>query len=464
MLESKHSGEKLTSIEVHDIVCHIADAVLSGGIRRSAIISLFDKDDNIMLNCKGNFNVEIVNGGFHYNPNTKTYEGEVFYKNKAHFISLSEYGFTDFSKNKSLPWYYFEPQRARANNSVVLKRDETSEDEFRTLFQKTKQSGAGEPGFFWTNDYDIVCNPCGEISLSSNSFCNLTEINVSTIKNQKDLLDRVEAATIIGTLQATYTDFHYLSKEWQENTEKDALLGVSLTGIADIDYTKFNWSEAANYAKLINEECAKNFGINSASRITTVKPSGTGSLALGTASGIHSRYAPFYKRNIRYNKSEAIAQYLSTNHPDIVSDELGNTTNIVVTLPVKSPKTSSFRNESALDFLARIKYFSDTWINHGHITGKNKHNISCTVNIREDEWDQVADWMWENRECYNGISVLPYDNGTYKQAPFEEITEKEFNSMERNMKSFDFTKVIEYDDRTELKGEVACSGGACEII
>ncbi len=305
---------------------------------------------------------------------------------------------------------------------------------------------------------------CNEISLMSNSFCNLTEINVSTLKNQKDLLDRVEAATIIGTLQATYTDFHYLSKEWQENTEKDALLGVSLTGIADIDYTKFDWTEAANYARLINEEWAQKLGINSASRITTCKPAGTSSLALGTASGIHARYAKYYKRNIRYNKIEPIAQYLIKYHPEVVADEIGNSTNIVVTIPIKSPKNSILRTETALEFLERIKYFAETWIYHGHITGDNKHNISCTVNIRsEEEWKEVCDWMWENREIYNGISLLPYDNGSYRQAPFEEIDEKEYNRLSKLLNEFDFTKVIEDEDNTELKGEVACSGNQCEI-
>ncbi len=160
ILDSKDEGSKLRPIDVYDIVCHIADCVLSGGIRRSAILTLFDKDDALMLNCKGNFGVETVNGGFHFNPTTNTYEGEVFYKNKAHFISLNEWSFNEFSKLKTLPWYYFEPQRARSNNSVVMKRSNTTRDEFESIFEKTKKSGAGEPGFFWTNNYDILANPC----------------------------------------------------------------------------------------------------------------------------------------------------------------------------------------------------------------------------------------------------------------------------------------------------------------
>lgn len=464
ILESKEEGDKLKPIEVHDIVCHIADAVLSGGIRRSACISLFDKDDDEMLNCKGNFPVEVVNGGFHLNPKTQSYEGEVFYKNKAHFISLSPYSFEEFSKLKTLPWYYFEPQRARSNNSVVLKRSSTTREEFDTIFTKTKLSGAGEPGFFWTNNYDVGTNPCAEISLVGSSFCNLTEVNVSTLASQEDLEKRVEAATLLGTLQASFTDFHYLSSAWKENTEKDSLLGVSLTGIADIEYNLYDWTKAANVAVETNKVWSDRLGIRSAARITSIKPSGTTSLALGTASGIHSRYSKFYKRNIRYNKTEPIAQYMIINHPEAVEDEIGNPSNIVVTLPIKSPEKSRFRTEHPVDFLKRLKYFSKSWIKNGHVTGDNKHNISCTINVSsEKEWEEVREWMWTNREIYNGISLLPYDNGTYVQAPFQEITEDEYNTLFASLKEFDFTKVIEMSDLTDLKGEVACGANGCEI-
>lgn len=274
-LDKKEDGQKLSSIEVHDIVCHLADAVLSGGIRRAALISFFDKDDQDMLNCKGNFKVEVYNGGFHYNDKTKVWEGEVLYKNKAHYISLNSKQFDIFLQNKSLPWYWFEPQRARSNNSVVLLRNDVTKDEFDVLWDSVKNSGAGEPGFFWTNDKEICGNPCLEISLKSRQFCNLTSINFSTIKDNEDFKERAWAATLIGTLQAGYTDFHYLSSKWQENTEDDALLGVSLTGIGDNkNYSEFDWNGITQYITEVNKEIAEKIGINPAARITAIKPEG----------------------------------------------------------------------------------------------------------------------------------------------------------------------------------------------
>jgi len=314
---------------------------------------------------------------------------------------------------------------------------------------------------FFANN--ILVKNCGEVSLQQRSFCNLTEINVSTIENQEDLLQRVWAATVIGTIQAAYTNFHYLSKEWQDNVEEEALLGVSLTGIADVDYTKFNWKEAAEYSKKINEQYAKIIGINSAHRITNIKPSGTSGLTLGTSSGIHARHAKYYKRNIRYNKIEPIAQYLMKNHKQIVQDEIGNELNIVVSIPVKSPEGSVTRSETALQFLSRVKYFLENWIIPGHTEGPNKHNISCTINVKNGEWEKIEKWMWENKELYNGISLFPFDGGHYVQAPFEEITEEEYDNLSKLITDIDLTQVIEYADNTELREEVACSGNACEV-
>jgi len=463
ILAQKNEGEKLTSIEVYDIVCIIADAVLSGGIRRSSLICLFDKDDKDMLNAKGNFKVQIDNGGFHFNRQTNFYEGEVLYNNKAYYIVLTKKQYEEFMLKKTLPWWYFEPHRARSNNSITLMREDTTYDEFKEIWKLIKENGTGEPGFYWTNDKDYGINPCAEISLKSRQFCNLTEVNLSTVIDQKDLEERIRAAAIIGTLQASYTDFHYISNEWKENAEKDALLGISLTGIADIDYTKFDWESAAKVALDTNTEFAAKIGINKASRLLTIKPSGTTSLVLGTSSGIHARYAPYYIRRIRYNKNEPIAQYLINNHPEIVEDEFGNSENIVVSIPISAPADSRFRTESAIEFLERVKFFLDNWIKLGHIKGPNTHNVSCTVNIKNNEWREVERWAWENRFDYNTIAVLPYDNGTYIQAPFEEIDEIKFNELNQYAKEIDLTNVFETEDLTSHRQEVACAGNACEI-
>lgn len=465
ILDKKEDGTKLTTLEVHDIICLIADAVLSGGIRRAALISFFDKDDTEMLNCKGNFKVDVLNGGFHFNEKTKVWEGEVLYKNKAHYISLQQKQFDTFVESKSLPWYWFEPQRARSNNSVVLLRKNVTKEEFDDLWTIVKNSGSGEPGFFWTNNIDICGNPCLEISLKSRQFCNLTSINFSSIVDDVDFKERAWAATFIGTLQTGYTDFHYLSTKWKDNTEKDALLGVSLTGIGDNkNYKNFDWKSITQYITQVNEETAKLIGVNPASRITTIKPEGTTSTALGTSSGIHARFGKFYIRRLRYNKNEPIAQYLINNLPDLVEEEFGNPNGIVVSIPQKSPDDSILRDESALDSLERVKFFHENWIQPTHKKGENTHNVSCTINIKTKEWEKVREWMWTNRECYSGISVYPFSDSTYIQPPFEECTEKEYDRLFQFINDIDLTKVIEDTDSTDLKDQLACSGSSCDII
>lgn len=467
LLSSKEVGTKLAPIDVHDIVCHLADATLSGGIRRSAAIVLFDRDDMDMLTCKSNFKVDVLNGGFHLNPQTNCYDGAVTYKGKTYNISL--YGdeqFQEFNVSKSLPWWNFEPQRGRANNSVVLKHGEVDKDYFLHLWKIIQDSGCGEPGFFWTNDYDLGVNPCVEISLNTNQVCNLTEINFSTIESQPDFNQRAWAATIIGTLQASFTDFYYVNSDWIDITKKEALLGVSMTGIADRPdlLPILNWKETTDLILKTNEEFSKVLGINPAARISCTKPSGSTSCVLGTASGIHARHSKYYIRRIRYNKQESIAQYLQMFHPEMIEDEMGNDLNIVVSIPQKSPDTSITReDEHPLDLLERVKFIHTNWIKPTHRTGQNTHNVSCTVSIKDNEWNDVGEWMWENRESYTGLSVLPFDGGSYVQAPFEEIDEETYNNMMKNLKELDITQVKEDGDYTDLQGELACSGGQCEV-
>jgi ribonucleoside-diphosphate reductase alpha chain len=416
LLSHKDTGDKLTSIEVHDMVCHIADAVLAGGIRRAALISLFSADDSEMISAKaGN-------------------------------------------------WWEKNPQRGRANNSVVLMRHRITKEFFMDLWERVKASGAGEPGFYFSNDKDWGTNPCCEIGLRPYQFCNLVEVNSSDLIAQSDYEARVRAATFIATLQASYTDFHYLRDVWQRNTEKDALIGVSMTGIASGAVLKLDMKAGAKIVEAENKRVAKMIDIRPAARTTCVKPAGTTSLVLGTSSGIHAWHNDYYIRRIRVGKNEAVYNHLAIHHPELVEDEYFRPHDTaVISVPQKAPAMAILRGESALDLLKRVEQISRDWVRPGHRRGQNSHNVSATISIRDGEWDAVRDWMWKNRKVYNGLSVLPADGGTYKQAPFEDCTEEEYEKLLFSLKELDLTKVIEYNDNTNLTGELACAGGACEV-
>ena len=417
ILNAKEDGSTLSSIEVHDIICHIADAVLAGGIRRAALISLFSAADDEMISCK------------------------------------------------SGDWWESNPQRGRANNSAVLMRHKITEDFFMNLWKRVELSGAGEPGIYLNNDKDWGTNPCCEIALRPFQFCNLCEVNVSDIESQDDFNARVKAAAFIGTLQAGYTDFHYLREVWKETTERDALIGVSMTGIGSGSVLEYDMSDAAKIVNKENARVAKLIGINKSARSTTVKPAGTTSLVLGTSSGIHAWHNDYYVRRMRVGKNEAIYTYLSVNHPELIEDEFFRPHDTaVISVPQKAPEGSIMRTESPFDTLERVKRVATEWVKPGHRTGSNSHNVSATISLREDEWDEAGKWMWENRNHYNGLSVLPYNGGTYTQAPFEDIDEAKFNEMSKVLSNVDLTKVVELDDNTDLSGELACAGGNCEVV
>jgi ribonucleoside-diphosphate reductase alpha chain len=339
-----------------------------------------------------------------------------------------------------------------------------SEEEFMSLWKRIEASGSGEPGIYWTNDLDWGTNPCCEIGLRPFQFCNLCEVNVSDIKDQDDLNERVAIASFFGTLQAGFFDFHYLRPIWQKTTQKDALLGIGMTGIGSGEILKYDLELVANTAKTMNRDLSALIGTNEAARITCIKPSGTTSLVLGTASGIHAWHAPHYLRTMRFNKNEDIAMYLEINHPELCEDDvLRPKDTVCVRIPVKAPEGSIFRTESPLDTLERVKKFSIEWVKAGHNNGANTHNVSATVSIT-DEWEVVGQWMWDNREVYNGLSVLPFFGGTYKQAPFEDITEEEYNNRIKSLKSIDLTKVMEIDDTVNFGAIAACSGPeGCEV-
>jgi ribonucleoside-triphosphate reductase len=416
ILRTKEDRSKLTDIECHDIQCHIADAVLAGGIRRAAMISLFDLDSDAMLNCKaGN-------------------------------------------------WWENNPQRGRANNSVVLLRHKIDKKTFDKVWERIEASGSGEPGIYLTNDKDWGTNPCCEIALRPYQFCNLTEINMADIEDQEDFNARASAASFIGTLQASYSDFHYLRDIWRKNTEKDALLGVSMTGIASKSNLNLNYEEAAQVVKETNNVISAALNINRAARSTAVKPAGTTSLVLGTSSGIHAWHNDYYIRRMRLGKNEAIYSYLAINHPELLEDEYFNpTSQAVISVPQKAPDGAITRHESTLDLLERVKLISKDWVKQGHSKGNNTHNVSCTVSVRDDEWKIIGEWMWVNKEYYNGLSVLPYHGGTYKQTPFEDCTKEQYEEMMSTLKDVDLSRVIEVQDNTNFSESAACGGGNCEI-
>jgi len=417
ILENKNDGDELKPIEVHDIICHIADAVLAGGIRRAALISLFSADDDEMISCK------------------------------------------------SGAWWEQNPQRGRANNSALLLRHKVTKEFFMGLWKKIEASGAGEPGFVFSNDKDWGTNPCAEIALRPFQFCNLCEVNVSDVESQEDYNARVKAAAFIGTLQAGYTDFHYLRPIWKRTTEKDALIGVSMTGIGSGTVLKFDMKEAAKAVKEENERVAAILGINKAARTTTVKPAGTTSLVLGCSSGIHAWHSDYYIRRMRVGKNEAIYTYLAINHPELVEDEFFRPHDTaVIGVPQKAPEGAILRTESPIQLLERVKRVAQEWIKPGHRSGVNMHNVSATISIRDHEWPAVGEWMWENQDAYNGLSVLPFSDHSYKQAPFEDCTIETYDKLFATLSEVDLSGVVEMADFTDVKGEAACAGGACEIV
>ena len=410
---------RLTTLDCYDMCCFFSDAVMAGGIRRSAMIALFDKDDELMLHAK---------------------EGE---------------------------WWKENPQRGLANNSVQFDRDTTTKEEFDHIFEVAKKSDCGEPGVVWTSNRDWLINPCAEISMPSMGFCNLTSINLGTVGSQEDFNERAYYASVIGTLQASYTDLKYIRPGWKTNADKAALIGVSLTGIASHpDPSKIDFKQAVAAVRRANEEIADMIGINRAERLTTVKPDGTGSLLLGTSSGIHAWHAKHYIRRVRIAKIEPIYEYMKKNFPELVEDDIMKPDNrAVLSMVVRAPDGAiTRRNETALEFLERVRYVYENWVTPGHNTGDNFNNVSCTVSIKNHEWDEVREWMWANRDNYTGISLLPYSDASYQQAPLEDTNEEVYKEFEAKKYVFDLGSIKEEQNFVNFGQEAACHGGSCEVI
>ena len=434
LIEDK--GEKrLRSIDVCDILCYCADAVLSGGVRRSALSFIFDKNDDLMMNAK---------------------TGD---------------------------WFSENPQRARGNNSVLLLRSDVKIDEFKSIINKTREFG--EPGFVFANDSRQLLNPCFEINFIPETedevcgvqFCNLTSINGALTDTKDKFILHARYAALIGTLQAGYLEFPYLSRAARKITEQEALLGVSITGMMDnpdILLDKDSQKEAALAAVETNEIWAKKLGVNPAARITCVKPEGTSSIILGAASGIHPHHSRRYFRRIQCNKLDNVYNFFKMYNPDLCEESVwsANKTDDVLTFPVEIPQGAIVKEDlTAIKHLGIIKNAQENWVNYGtskHNKKNIKHSVSCTVLVDEDEWDKVVKYLFENRENFTAVSLLPKTGDKiYKQAPMEAVISKEdekrFEKLYKEIEKVDYTKLEEAHDETKPQDEVACGGNGCEI-
>lgn len=415
ILDSKEVGSKLTSLEIHDIACHCADAVLAGGVRRSAMCCLFSFDDVDMLTCKsGN-------------------------------------------------WWELNPQRGRANNSATILRHRVSKEDLEKFWDFVVANNSGEPGMYFTNNADWGFNPCFEASLRFGQFCNLTTLNALAIDSQEKFNDLCKAATIIGTLQASYTDFHYIREFWRETTEKDALIGVSITGIACGSLDNLDLSEGAQVVLETNETVSGMLGINKAARTTLLKPEGSTSLIFGSASGIHDWYDNYYIRRITILKDDPIYPYLMEKIPDLMEDNVFKPhLESFAAMPMKA-NSNGYIDSSTFDMLERVRRYSVDWIKSGHRTGDNMHNVSCTIFVSKHEWSDVLDWIWDNRNDFACMSFFPKDDTVYTQAPHETIDKEEYDRRLSMVGNIDL-KEVSTTKETDFTLEAACAGGACEII
>lgn len=483
---------RLKNIDIYDILMYCSDAVLSGGIRRSATIAIFDKNDTEMIESKCLCKVgDIIQISQYTKFNRSTEKEEnrfrvkLFYKNDFRDADLSEWELDQVKRDGVVSWVHLESQRARSNNSVLLVRDQTTEEEFAKIVERTKMWG--EPGFVFANTDDTMFNPCCEVGFipvtedgqCGVQMCNLTTINGSKVHNMETFKLCVEAATIIGTLQAGYTNFPYLNRAAKKLTEQEALLGVSITGIfdsPDFFLQSDNLVVGSHYATQVNEEWARKIGIRPAARVTCIKPEGSGSIVLECySSGITPCHAsPRFVRRIQANKLDNIYQYfkLYNDHATEPSVWSNTATDDVIVFPITVPDNVYVKsNLTALQHLEIIKNFQKNWVNTGvseHNKKPVKHSVSCTVVVQDHEWDKVIKYVFKNRNFFSAVSFISaIGDKIYKQAPNEKMVTdsdiKYFNDLLAKWQDVDYDKLIEYDDYTTITETVACAGGACQI-
>ena len=424
-------GRKLNAMECHDIVCKTGEVVVVGGVRRSALISLSNLSDQRLRMAK------------------------------------------------SGAWWDTNPERALANNSVAY-TEKPDAGIFMKEWLSLYESKSGERGIFnrvsaqekarqngrRNADWDFGTNPCSEIILRPNQFCNLTEVVVRPTDSMNTLLDKVEIATILGTMQATLTNFGYLRKRWQDNTEEERLLGVSLTGIMDSTLLNKNDSKLVDRlnklrekAVVVNKEWSSTLGIPQSTAITCVKPSGTVSQLVDSASGIHARHNPYYIRTVRGDNKDPLTEFMKSqgipNEPDVMKPE--HTT--VFSFPMKTAKDAVFRTSmSAIEQLEMWKTYAVHWC---------EHKPSVTISVKEQEWVNVGNWCWDNFDYLSGVSFLPFSDHTYKQAPYQDIDEEQYKKLHSEMpKNIDWGKLQDFEKEDNTKGtqELACTAGVCELV
>ena len=421
----KAAGRKLRPIEVHDIVCKIAEVVVVGGVRRSALISLSDIGDPELRDCK------------------------------------------------SGRWWETASHRALANNSGAHDQ-KPSMMVFMEEWTALMKSGSGERGIFnragarafapKRRDADQLrgTNPCAEIQLRSNQLCNLSEVVCRVDDTEEDLKRKVKLATILGTLQASLTEFKYVRKIWQKNCEDERLLGVSLTGIQDCKILRkpdpAMLERLRDYAQEVNVEYAQKLDINPATAITTIKPSGTVSQLVDSSSGIHGRFSPYYIRTVRQANNDPLTAMLKAQGVPNEPDAMNPNKTTIFSFPIQSPEGATLANEqTAIEQLENWLIFQKHW---------SEHSVSVTVYVKEDEWMTVGDWVYQNFDHITGVSFLPYSEHTYAQAPYQPCTQEEYEAAVASMPTVDFTKLVDYEfeDTTEGAQQLACVGGACEIL
>lgn len=479
----ENNGQRrLRTIDAYDILMHCADAVLSGGIRRSATSVVFDPEDADMLNAKAAVKVDKVRR-FAKDEDTGRYFGQVVVGKKTYDVEIDEWEYSQLKEHGTIGWFPIEPQRARSNNSMLLLRDRVTKEQFQQAIERTRQFG--EPGFVFGNHPDLLLNPCFEISFIPKTldeicgvqFCNLTTQNGAKIDSRERFKEATKAATLIGTLQASYTHFPYLSNAAKRLTESEALLGVSITGImdnADILLDPVIQREMAEYAKQVNAEWAAKLHIQPAARITCVKPEGTSSLVLGTASGIHPHHARRYFRRIQCNRTDNVFRHFKRVNPHAVEESVWSATKTddVVIFPLTIGEKAMVKADlTALKHLDLIRSTQQNWVVPGTTAANQKpieHNVSCTVLVREDEWQQVIDYLYENRRFFAAVSLLPVlGDKIYQQAPMEAVStpedEKRWAELTEKWEHVDFKSLTEGEDETQMIAEASCAGGACEI-
>ena len=422
------AGRKLSSIDCHDILCKIGEVVVVGGVRRSAMISLSDLEDDKMRACK------------------------------------------------SGAWWEYNPQRALANNSAMY--DEKPDmSQFMKEWSSLYESKSGERGIFSRAaskrqaakngrrdiNYDFGTNPCSEIILRPYQFCNLTEVVVRAEDTPADIADKVEIATILGTWQSTLTKFPYLRKVWKKNTEEERLLGVSLTGILDNkvmgevnEGTRRILQELKQVAVETNANLSTLLGIPQSTAITCIKPSGTVSQLVDSASGIHPRHSSYYIRRVRGDKKDPLSQFLKEKGVHTEDCVMKPDSTVVFSFPIEAPEGATVRDDlTAIDHLELWMMYQKEWC---------EHKPSVTISVKEEEWMEVGAWVWKNFDDISGISFLPYDGGSYRQAPYEECTKEEYVKLLGNTPpKIKWNELVEVDDNVKGVQELACSSGSCEV-